>query len=410
MARICLVSPHHPANNPRLVREANALSAAGHDVVAVMPRFDRRWASLESTVTADGHWQLKTVDFLDGPTSSLRWIIARGVRRICELISRVLPLRWIAWRSTVYGYSALEKVATATRADLYIAHAHPALPIAMSAAKANGARVAFDAEDLLADAPNEPHHVHGKSEALFLKRCVYVSTMSEVASEFLVEKHSLPQPLLVLHNVFPLSARAGLLSPNEREAKTIPSIYWFGQTIGRASCADQVIKAMPQVAVKFKLCLRGNAQGSYVDELQVLAESLGCLEQLVILPVANPNELVALAAEHDVLLGTQPRTEPYTQLAIGNKIMAGMMAGLALLMTDTPAHQSVLAMAMGTGGVFPDKGIDRLVEILNTWFGDPVMLLGMQRRSWESASDRFNWDFESRFLIDRVQQSLRSDN
>src|SRR5438067_3844824 len=107
MARICLLSPHHPANNPRLIREANALSEAGHEVVAVMPRFDRRWASLESTVTANSHWRLKTVDFLDGPTSPLRWVMARAVRRICELISRVLPVSWIAWRSTVYGYSAL---------------------------------------------------------------------------------------------------------------------------------------------------------------------------------------------------------------------------------------------------------------------------------------------------------------
>ena len=410
MARICLISPHHPANNPRLVREADALSVAGHQVVVVMPRFDRRWASLESTVTASARWELKTVDFLDGPTSSIRWLIARAVRRICEIISRVLLLSPIAWRSTLYGYSGLKKIAMATQSDFYIAHAHPALPIAVAAAKANGAHVAFDAEDLLAEAPNEPRRVHEKCEALFLKHCSYVSTMSEAASAFLAQKHSLSRRPLVFHNVYPLLARVGVLPPNRRTTKPVPSIYWFGQTIGRASCADQLIRAMPLIAVKFKLCLRGNPQPSYVNELHRLADSLGCVAQLEILPVANPSDLVVLAAEHDILFGSQPGAEPYTQLAIGNKVMAGMMAGLALLLTDTPAHQDLLSAAAGCGTTFPNDGTGHLVKILNSWFGDPAALLRLKQRSWECAEERFNWDYESRLLSTECSRALELSN
>ena len=38
MKRLCLVSPGHPASNPRLVKEAAALHGAGYDVTVVCGR------------------------------------------------------------------------------------------------------------------------------------------------------------------------------------------------------------------------------------------------------------------------------------------------------------------------------------------------------------------------------------
>ena len=50
--KICLVSHGHPAANPRMVREAGALVAAGYDVSVATPRFMERWVSYDEHLAA----------------------------------------------------------------------------------------------------------------------------------------------------------------------------------------------------------------------------------------------------------------------------------------------------------------------------------------------------------------------
>lgn len=406
MAKICLVSPHHVANNPRLVREATALAAAGYNVVAVTLRFDRRWSRLEATLTSHAVWRNEAVDYLDGKFAAARWFAARVVRRCAQLVAGFFPGSSVAQRSTLYGFDALLALATRVKADLYIAHSHPALPVAAVAAYRVGVPVAFDAEDLLAESPGEPREVHEHCEQQFVPSCCYVSTMSDVAAEYLAGKHALAESPMVVHNSFSVFDRHGIRAPADRPLSTDVSVYWFGQTIGWASRADQVVRAMPHVCFPFTLSLRGNPNNEYVSELRRLAERLGCADRVKILPVAAPHELVRLAADHDILLGSQPGQEQYTQLAIGNKVLAGLMAGLALLLTDTVAHRRLLQNAGDVGGLFADQDEHSVATVLNSWLADAQLLRGFQERAWRAATEEYNFEHEGGRILHRIADVL----
>lgn len=406
MAEICVTSPSHPASNPRLVRDATALAEAGHAVRVVMPRFDARWAQLEEAVVAGAPWRYCPVDFLFTPAGRRRWLLARLRRRVCHLLVQRRAWEWAAWRALPYGFHELLQEVAAKPADLVIAHQHPALPVAALAARRAGALVAFDAEDLLAECSAEPVHLHELVERRFLPGCAYLSTMSRAAAEHFRDKHRLSTRPLALHNAPRLAERAGIQPPRQRPANRVPSVYWFGQTIGPHSRADQVLRAMPLVPQPFRLALRGHALPHYERRLRELAATLGCADRLEILPVEPPGRMVALAAEHDILLGSQPGAEPFNQKAIGNKVMTGIAAGLAVLFTDTLAHRRLLEDSPGLGECFADEDERDLASVLGRWLADPAGLMRMRCRVWEAGAEQFNWDQESRQLVARVDEVL----
>jgi hypothetical protein len=123
---------------------------------------------------------------------------------------------------------------------------------------------------------------------------------------------------------------------------------------------------------------------------------------LEIMPVAEPEQMVGLAAEHDILFGAQPGREPYTQLAIGNKVMAGIMAGLAIIMTDTVAHNRLLADNPGIGRLVRDENEQDIAQVLNSWFREKDKLLQVQETSWRAGTEKLNWDHESQRLVCEV--------
>lgn len=394
MMKVCLVSHGHPAANPRMVREADALSGAGYEVLVVTPRFVERWVPFDNRLAAQAAWRYQFVDFLREHGRS--WSYVRARRRLCEALSAVLPAEGILGRACNYANPELARMAAAGRADLYVAHQHHALPAAAWAAERAGSRFAFDAQDLLADSSAEPRHLIRSLERRYLSRCAYITTMSDAAAQRLQETNGLPAPALVLHNTPRLVERAGIAPPHARASSRWTSIYWFGQTIGPHSRAEQVLRALPLVESSVRLVLRGAAAAPYVDELRRLAARLGVQERLSILPLESPDRMVALSAEHDVMLGSQPGSELFHQMAIGNKVFTGMMAGLALALTDTIAHRDLVANAPGCGFLFPDEDHQRLAKILTDLLREPGALRRMQESSWAWAEREFNWEHESR--------------
>ncbi len=77
---ICIISPLHPSLNPRLVKEADALSGAGYDVSVIAADFSA-WARRADAVFAGCAWRVVARPAF-GPLS-------RRGDRIRELVRRV---------------------------------------------------------------------------------------------------------------------------------------------------------------------------------------------------------------------------------------------------------------------------------------------------------------------------------
>lgn len=396
--RLCLVSHGEPAANPRLVRDAGVLAEAGHSVRVVTAQYRTGLVEHNKKLAAGAPWHYEPVDLVDDGW----WNYLRVRRRVSAGLANWFPSESLVARGYAYGHTEVAKVTATQPADIYVAYQQHALPAAAWAARQNDSIFALDAQDLLADCSAEPTKMAVSLERRYLKGCAYISTMSASAATRLQETNNLTERPIVLHNTPRLNERMGVRQPSQRPLSKTVSIYWFGQTIGPQSRVDQVLKAMPRLNESVRLVLRGNPIQSYVDELLAIARTLGVSAQLAILPREEPTEMVRLAAEHDILLGTQPGSELFNQMAIGNKVFTGMMAGLALALSDTIAHRDLLAEIPECGFLFPDGDIESLVSQLNGLLDDRKTLERMKCASWEIAERRFNWEEESRILLDAV--------
>lgn len=404
--QLCLISHGQPAANPRLVRDAGALAEAGYAVRVVAAQYRSKLIEHDQKLADGARWQYEPVDLLNDNGWPHRWDYLRVRRRVSAGLANWLPTEGLVARGYAYGHSEVAKLAAGQHADLYVAYQQHSLPATAWAARKNNSIFALDAQDLLADCSTEPTKMAVSLERRYLQECAYISTMSASAAARLQETNKLAGTPIVLHNTPMLSERKGIMNPAERPQSEMVSIYWFGQTVGPQSCAEQVLKAIPQLQRPVKLVLRGNPIESYVNELRTTAQTLGVSAQLEILPREEPTEMVRLAGNHDVLLGTQPGRELFNQMAIGNKVFTGMMAGLALALSDTIAHRQLLAESPGCGFLFPDGDIKSLVAQLNELLGDREKLEQMKLTSWKMAEQKFNWEEESKILLHTIDRVL----
>jgi glycosyltransferase involved in cell wall biosynthesis len=407
MPRICFLTPMHPSRNPRLLRSASRLVQEGHAVDVIYPKIQPEFVKLDSELASTGGWTSRPINLIDGVGAKLRWQSVRWRRRLAAELTRVtLNERLVSW-SVNYVAPEMVRAARASKADLFIAQQHPTVPAAARSAQSLGKPFAIDVEDMLSDSDDEPRRVMRRIEASEFPRAAFFYSMSDAAVARTRQLSGSPAPGFVVHNTPSLAERRALKPPRERPAQDLPTIYWFGQTLGPHSCGLNILEAIGRSQRPVRLALRGNPHAAYVAELQSRAASLGLSDRLQILPPAHPEEMVTLCADHAICLGSQPTAQLFHQLAIGNKVFTGMMAGCALLLTNTIAHRRLVEEASECATLYDEGDPGGLAGALEPWLREPEKLLAARQRAWELATTRYNWERESKQLVSAVQQALR---
>lgn len=405
MARIVILGPNQLGSNPRLVRNADCLAAAGHDVTVIYPDHLARFRGNDDALIATARWKTVALDFCRTPRGRLHARFARLRRRLAEK----LPLSSDFARNRAYGYFGpeLARAARAVPADLYLAQQQMVVLSAVAAAHAHRARFAVDVEDLVSDCTDEPTALVRAIEDRHFPHAAFLTTMSDAAADRLAELHRLPRPPVVLHNCMTRAERGSLPPPAARPAHAPLALYWFGQTVGPHACAEVILRAVATLPFPARLTLRGaNPRPDYLAQLHALAAELRIPDALALAPGAPPHDMVPLAGEHDICFGTQPGTQLFHQLAVGNKVFTGMMAGCALALTDTAAHRRLLAAHDGWAFTFSNDDPLSLADQLTQLAGTPARLAALRDRAWSLATEVYNWETESSRLVAAVRATL----
>jgi glycosyltransferase involved in cell wall biosynthesis len=407
---ICLVTTGHPSTNPRLVKEADALSEAGFEVRVVACKFVA-WADRADAEFDDRPWRVEWVrfgemaSFWEGAWMRVRRKLAR------QAISRVGYHPMLAERALHYVVPELKRKAMRGPADLYIAHNLAALPAAAAAARRHEAKLGFDAEDFhrgqFAEETGAEYALTCWAEERYIPGCDYVTAASEGIAEAYAHALGIPTPVTI-DNVFPLSEREMALPETALQDEKVMgtrTLYWFSQTIGAGRGLEDVLRALPRLDPDVHLVVRGQWADGFETSFMTQAEELGVRDRVRSLAPVPPGELIVRAAQHDVGLALeQPRTRN-RQLCVTNKIFTYLLAGIPALATDTEGQRRVCAHA-------PEA--TRLVPA-----GDPVALAeGAQQLLDErgrarvaadrAATDRFNWEIESQRFLAVVRRCLGS--
>ncbi len=391
--RVCLIGATHPSHNPRLLREADSLAEAGHDVRVVAPNFVEELSLADEKQLANRKWRLESFDFRPlGWRGRGRSFLIRGRRKLVHTVVQKSGITWLTEHSYTLALKELTKIAEREPADWFIAHAHPALAIAARAATRWHAKLGFDCEDLLSVVADDSAKLARQIERVYLRRCDYVSTPSKGIANSLVREYNIPQPL-VLYNVFPLYLADGMIPPARRPRHTGLRCFWFSQTIGPGRGLEEAIEACGLAGQGIELHLRGTAAAGYDHLLSELARSHQV--KLVFHPRIDHDELIKSMDQFDVGLALERSDNPNYALTVTNKIGSYLLAGLAVAATDTPGQREIMEHNQAAGFFYSPGSAQPLAAGLRRWLEDRDSLRAAQQTGWDATRQRFCWDLES---------------
>jgi glycosyltransferase involved in cell wall biosynthesis len=297
----------------------------------------------------------------------------------------------------------LAKAAEADAADLYIAHYLAALPAAAWAARRHGAKLGFDAEDdHVGELLDEPDNrveiaIRREIEAQFLPECQHLTAASPgIANAYRVRCGVAMMPIL---NVFPLAEAPPAAAVNRLCNKDgVLSVYWFSQTIGPGRGLEPIIEAMGRMRGRVKLSIRGSDFLGYSAQLKALAARAG-VDKIYFLPSAPPAEMAQLAAQHDVGMASELNTPPNHAICLSNKIFTYLLAGIPVLLSDTPAQRELATELGEAAHVAELEDPIAVAAALDEWALKPEALAAAKCEAWRLGQTRFNWEMEkTRFL------------
>lgn len=408
--RICLLTSAHLSYNPRLLKEADALAEAGHRVRVVsldLEPLKREW---DRRLMATRTWEHMPLH-----VTRPRWLIAGTRQKVLERHPRL-------WRGACEDLAfsrylpLLTKLASSRPADLFIAHTLQALPAAHRAARAQGAKLGFDAEDFhrgeLPDVPETAltRTLVARIERKYIPLCDYVSAASAGISRAYAERLQIAPPRVIL-NAFPLIQRSGTTPASElaqeRRAEGL-SLYWYSQVIGAGRGLPDAVNALALLRGNAHLHLRGIWADGFRSELMGLAQRLGVDRRIHVLPSVPPEQLVERSAQHDVgLAGEMGHTEN-GKLAVSNKLLTYLLAGVAVAASDVPAQREILAASPEAGFLYPPGAPRTLAAGLQVWLDNPVALERAKDASRRLGESRFCWELEKEKLLDGINELLRA--
>jgi glycosyltransferase involved in cell wall biosynthesis len=415
--QICIVTSASISRAPRVVKEADCLSAAGFDVRVFGIQSMEREVQWDAELMRSRPWRLDNVRIdLETSTGRARRYSSALRQRAASLLFRGgLRHEFIAGLAANRLYTEQLARLTEQSCALLIGHTLQTLPVVRAASRKLRVPYAFDAEDdHVGEFTQAEQECPGAQLVRFheqraLKECLYVTAASPGMADRISERYGLARPT-VIHNVFPLSERRDVdglrLDRPAAGAQPALSIYWYSQTIGLDRGLQDMIAACAGLRGAFELHLRGDVTRERRAPIERQARAAGIWERLHFHPQVPPTQLLSRTIEHDVGVALEQPVSENRMHTVTNKLFFYMLAGLAIVATRTPGQSSVLAtcpeaaVSYEPGDVMDLRG--RLQYLLDT----PDAVERMKRESLAAAQERWNWERESLELVRLVRERL----
>lgn len=397
MSRVLVLSGSHLCQNPRALKEATTLAAAGYDVTLLHVSVRADLAATDERLMSGQSFRRETLDLVrpvPGFLARLRTRLARAAtRRLGRSSASALgPAR-----------ALLARARTLT-SDLLIAHTEVPLWVAQQL-RGEGRRVAVDLEDwysedlLPADRSARPLELLRVAERFALHHAASVSVPSGAMARALHTAYA-GNPAVVVRNSFPLQPDHRVLRPPSAR----PRLVWFSQTIGPGRGLEAFLALWHRLEHAPAIQLIGRIRPGYREQL--LSNIPGSHHAALHFEGPVPPEtLPSRLADFDVGLALEAQVPPSRDTTITNKILQYLNAGLALIATPTAGQREVLAQAPGAGVLLPGDPTAG-VELLRGFLSSAESVRSAQVAARAAAEREFCWEKESPRLIAAVTAAL----
>lgn len=418
MSRIVLITPSHPTNSIRMVKEADALSDEGHDVLVFACQFLVPASAQDEVILRSAGWRAAFVNYARTTNWKLFWY-SRIRQKFSQLLWRLFnkvgirPSLGVTLRAFDRVLPELRSLVLRQNADLYIAHGLQALPIAVAAARRHRSRAGFDAEDLYTGMGTD-HEKNSWSQlmALSLEReyivdLDYLTAASPGVAEGMRRIYPDLDPVTIM-NVFPLSHRPVARPPTNFDRPL--RLYWFSQTIGRCRGLEDAVKALTELPPgQVELHLQGVWQPGFQRYLLELFSEMGVDPAVLTYHRPLPaTELVRFASQFDVGLALEVPVSENRRICMRdlctNKVFTYLLAGLALVASSLDGSADVYG---GAGRTYRSGDFKALACLIRCWLDNRDALARARQTAWEISETRYNWDVEKERFLAFVDQRAR---
>lgn len=401
MARISIVTMGHFSNNPRVWREADALSKH-HEVTVIGVWSDPLQSSLDQQMLRSRNWRFVPAADLRGSRWRSRAAALR--RRLGAALSSRIVFDPAALSLSIHRMDATSE---AISSDLLIGHLETGLWIAARALR-HGRRVAFDFEDWHSE--NHPDAQHRTPLVQTLRRlegevwrgASYVSTTSHAMSRALAEEHGL-RPAVVVYNANPQPSP--LVQP---EPSSMLRMVWFSQTIGPGRGLELLFDALRRVEGAWHLELRGAVHSWHAEWLQQSVAELH--HRISIEPLVPPDQLTSTIVSHDVGLALDVPHCRNRDVTITNKTFEYAQGGLLTISTRTAGHLEAAKELPGAFIVLERNEPAELAGAIQHCIDDVAAIREARPVIQAGAERKFGYAQSAERLLRAVEESLARDS
>ena len=397
--KVVLITTGQPSTNPRIVKEADALYAAGYDVT-VLYCFFINWATeKDSLILQNASWKY----LMAGGSPQYKkgiYLFTRIRHKIAGILNRYVGNAvLLAERTQARAYDELLNAAKQTKADWYIGHNLGALPVAVNAARFNNAKAGFDFEDyhrgeILPEEKNILKRII-YLENKYVSQLNYYSTASPLVTEAIKKNYpDFTGRIITLLNCFPLAQQPSF---KEKElGDNILKLFWFSQTIGTNRGLDLLISALGILKDSaIHLTLAGRCDDDMLQYIKTNAGSI--INNIHFVGIIQPEELPAFASQFDVGMAIELTVPENRDICLTNKIFTYLLAGNAIILSATKM-QYAFNKLYNVGESFSAMDMNALTDII-IGFKDNARLNAQRRYNYDLATNVMNWEKEKEIFL-----------
>jgi len=396
--KIVLITTGQPSCNPRIVKEADALFAAGHEVTVVYNYFIKWAEENDRLLLAKVAWKHYRAGGSPGQNKN-RYVFTRIRNKLAIKLSRFSGNGFLlAERAQAPAYDELLSTAKTIKADWYIGHNLGALAVAVNAASYNNARAGFDFEDYYRGEILPGSLIYQRIawlEKKYLPHLSYYSAASEMIKNAVQRDHpGFNGTVLTLNNCFPLVQQPQFRLKNQND-NTL-QLFWFSQTIGINRGLEVLIEALRLINdSNIHLTLAGRCNEDILEYIKSTAADMAAnIHFAGIIPSAD---LPAYASQFDLGMAIEIQEPVNRNICLTNKIFTYLLAGNSIILSET-AMQLAFNTEYKIGESFSKGDAAGLAEKIN-FYRDHEKLNAQKKHNYELAKNQLNWNKEAKKLL-----------
>jgi hypothetical protein len=378
MASLLFITTLSVSANPRLYKEILCARDAGHDIHVLCFRLGN-WTDVQDDEKIQALPGVRFTRLSATRKPFMPWLIASLLERVARRLTGF-------WKHPMLDHALRGLRLTP---DWVIAHNPAAFLPATRFARRTSARLGIDVEDYHPGETQDPRLAASMRRLMrhTLSAADYVSFAApliqrEVATDLREEG---PQWMTLL-NWFPSSE----FPAPESVASGPLKLVWFSQVVSARRGLELVLPAIIAAGDRIELHIFGHPDPSFTKEY------LGGVSNIFLHGPVRQTELHSRLVSFDVGLAIDVVADRNRELAITNKILAYLQAGLFLAVTETQAQRAFMADHPDHGILFhPDASEwERLLD----------RMLGLKERLRATAAERqhrmrsYGWEQVSRTL------------